>query len=275
VAILVPMATGQADISLSGVLIILLKATVFFVLVVILERWVLPCPVTVPFFRKIPIIKDLGIWHLISVSNGEKATLTILLMALLVSMLAYYFGFHPAVGAYMAGLILKEEYFHLRDEFKTSFYQQTKRIIDDVAYSWIGPIFFVELGSKLIFDSSIFISVIPETLTLTLALLIVQTSSAALAARYTGDYQWHESLMIGFGMLGRAELAFVVMDIGYVQYDIFSDEAFYTLMFTAFWLNVAVPLTIKWWKPFYAGDKQFQPGFGNRRIRLSKPPEKS
>ena len=40
-------------------------------------------------------------------------------------------------------------------------------------------------------------------------------------------------------MLGRAELAFVVMDIAYVQNPILSTEAFYTLMFTAFWLNVA------------------------------------
>ena len=60
---------------------------------------------------------------------------------------------------------------------------------------------------------------------------------------------WHNSLMIGFGMLGRAELAFVVMDIAYVQNQILSTEAFYTLMLTAFWLNVAVPITISLWKP--------------------------
>lgn len=57
--------------------------------------------------------------------------------------------------------------------------------------------------------------------------------------------------MIGFGILGRAELAFVVMDIAYVQHDILSTEAFYTLMFTAFWLNVAVPVCITAWKPRY------------------------
>ena len=57
--------------------------------------------------------------------------------------------------------------------------------------------------------------------------------------------------IIGLGMLGRAELAFVVMDIAYVQHSILNDEAFYTLMFTAFWLNVAVPVSIKLWKPYY------------------------
>ena len=76
-----------------------------------------------------------------------------------------------------------------------------------------------------------------------------QVLSAGLAARYTGKFSWHEAWMIGFGMLGRAELAFVVMDIAYVQNNILTEEMFYTLMFTAFWLNVSVPLTIRWWKP--------------------------
>ncbi|MEE9253544.1 MAG: hypothetical protein V3U43_01285, partial [Pseudomonadales bacterium] len=70
-------------------------------------------------------------------------------------------------------------------------------------------------------------------------------------ARYTGGMRPAGSLMIGFGMLGRAELAFVVMDIAYVQHSILTTEAFYTLMFTAFWLNVAVPVTIRIWKPYY------------------------
>lgn len=79
-------------------------------------------------------------------------------------------------------------------------------------------------------------------------------------------------MMIGFGMLGRAELAFVVMDIAYVQYSILSTEAFYTLMFTAFWLDVAVPLTIRWWKPYYSGIKSLplmlgqSRSVGNRKI---------
>lgn len=54
---------------------------------------------------------------------------------------------------------------------------------------------------------------------------------------------------LGFGMLGRAELAFVVMDIAFVQHSIINEEMFYTLMFTAFGLNLLVPITIRQWKP--------------------------
>lgn len=60
-----------------------------------------------------------------------------------------------------------------------------------------------------------------------------------------------ESLMIGFGMLGRAELAFVVMDIAYVQHGILPVEASFTLMITAFALNIFVPVTISWRRPHY------------------------
>ena len=80
---------------------------------------------------------------------------------------------------------------------------------------------------------------------------MAQVASAAIAARYTGGMSWPSGLMIGFGMLGRAELAFVVMNIAYVQTAILTTEAFYTLMFTAFFLNIAVPLTIRFWKPYY------------------------
>ena len=66
---------------------------------------------------------------------------------------------------------------------------------------------------------------------------------------------WQDSVMIGFGMLGRAELAFVVMNIAYTQHGIFTEEVFYTLMITIFWLNVSVPVTIRFWRPYYSGEK--------------------
>lgn len=130
-------------------------------------------------------------------------------------------------------------------------YSGIKNVLDNVAFVWIGPVFFVLLGAQMKFDLSLIIDLIPETLTLTIALIVAQVTSATLAARYTGNMNFAASLMIGFGMLGRAELAFMVMDIAYVQNQISTDHAFYTLMFTAFWLNIAVPLTIRWWKPYY------------------------
>ena len=71
--------------------------------------------------------------------------------------------------------------------------------------------------------------------------------------------------MIGFGMLGRAELAFVVMDIAYVQHAILTQEVFITLMATAFFLNMSVPVAIKLWKPYFSGNRKLF----ERRSKLS------
>ena len=203
-----------------------------------------------------PVLRRFGMINLLAIDNGSKATLGILLVAISISLLAHHLGLHPAIGAYMAGLIIKEEYFHFgKRENKKALYQDTRKIIDDVAFSWIGPIFFVNLGTELVFDAGIFTSVLDETLILLGSVFFAQVISAAVAARYTGSFNWQDSIMIGFGMLGRAELAFVVMNIAYIQHGIFTEEVFYTLMIAIFWLNVAVPVTIRFWRPYYSGEK--------------------
>ncbi len=250
VAILVPVATGQAALSLSSVAYIVVKALVFFGGVALVGAYLLPHDLK-GWVSRIPLIGRYGVRDLLATGEGEHSTLTVLLMALVVGLLAHEFGFHPAVGAYMAGLILREEYFLLDTKHARSSYKNTKAIVDSAAFSWIGPVFFVDLGTKIVFEWDIFVSIIPESISLLVGLFFAQVISASLAARYTGRFTFHESMMIGFGMLGRAELAFVVMDIAYVQNSILSTEAFYTLMFTAFWLNVAVPITLTLWKPYY------------------------
>jgi Kef-type K+ transport system membrane component KefB len=257
VAIVVPVATGEASLTLSGMLFTAGKALLFFVFVSIVGAWIFPHQLK-GWISRVPVIGRYGIRSLLAFDNGQYATLAILLVALVVGLVAVYFGFHPAVGAYMAGLIIKEEYFGVSegDEPVNSFarntaHLETKKIIDNAAFSWVGPVFFVDLGAKLVFDVDILLQVLPYAAVLTIGLFVFQILSAGLAARYTGGMGWHASLMIGFGMLGRAELAFVVMDIAYVQHSILNEQAFFTLMITAFFLNIAVPVTIGWWRPYY------------------------
>ena len=257
-AIMVPLAVGQESFSMASLVITGGKAALFFVLVTIIGAWIFPHKPS-GWFRHVPIIGRFGVKHMLTFDHGRYATLVILLVALVVGLLASYFGFHPAIGAYMAGLIVKEEYFHIDDKKETgvyvgrveSAYEETKIIIDNAAFLWIGPVFFVDLGAKLLFDWELMLQILPYVTVLTIGLFLVQVSTVGLAAKYTGGMTWHQSLMIGFGMLGRAELAFVVMDIAYVQHEILHADAFFTLMITAFFLNVAVPLAIRWWRPYY------------------------
>jgi Kef-type K+ transport system membrane component KefB len=245
VAILVPMAAGEGPADALHVLQIIGKAIAFFVIVLILGAWLFPSSGS-GILKKVPLIRSYGIQHLLAF--GRHSVLTVLLLALLVGILAHELGFHPAVGAYMAGLIFKEEYFLLVNT-KGS-YADTKRILENVAFSWIGPVFFIELGTKLVFDTSVLVTVLPYVAILTIGIFVSQVVSAALAARFTGGMDWPGSILIGFGMLGRAELAFVVINIAYIQNSILTTEAFYTLMLTAFILNILVPVTISLWKPY-------------------------
>lgn len=238
VAIAIPLVTNPESMNVAEVAWIMVKAVLFFAVVAFVGTTVLP------HRRNYP-----GIKRLFACDNGKHAVLLSLLAALVTAMLGYQLGFPPAVGAYLAGLIIAEEYYFAGAEVGS--YRDTLRVIDNVAFSWIGPVFFVTLGAHLKLDFALILSVLPQTLALTIGVMLVQISSAALAARYTGGMGSAASIMIGLGMLGRAELAFVVMDIAYVQFPILNEEAFYTLMLTCFFLNIAVPLSIHWWKPFY------------------------
>ena len=250
VAILVPLATGDAMLTLDGVLLIIGKAVSFFAAVVFIGGWLFPKSSGI--LKYIPIIGTINLRRILSMAEGEYAILALLLIAVLVALLAHAFGFHPAVGAYMAGLIIHKSYFDFAPSQERDFHKQAREMIDNAAFSWIGPVFFVTLGTQLIFDSEIFLSVLPEAVLLFVGLFIGQILSAGLAARHIGHFDWPASWLIGFGMLGRAELAFVVMEIAYVQHKIMTTEAFYTLMLTAFMLNISVPLTIGWWKKRFA-----------------------
>jgi len=255
VAVVIPIAAGAAAPTAGEITWIITKAAFFFGLVFALAQWILPHELA-SIWKGLKALDRWGIRDLITFGGGSHAVLAVLLLAVLVGLLAHAFGFHPAVGAYMAGLILKEEFFRMAegDEPSRSF-NDVRDIVDNVAFSWIGPVFFVSLGSKIIFDKQLLVDVIPQTACLLAAMLVSQIGSAAFAARYTGSFNWRESVMIGFGMLGRAELAFVVLDIAYVEQSMISAEVFYTLMLTIFWLNVAVPVSIAWWKPFYTGER--------------------
>jgi Kef-type K+ transport system membrane component KefB len=258
VAIVVPLATGQESFTMLSAALTAGKAVLFFVIVTIIGIWIFPRS-QASWVRGVPILRSLSLQSYLTFDKGKYATLAILLAALVVGLLANYFGFHPAVGAYMAGLIVREEHFQLKQQridhsgqtVTSNVFAETKLIVDNAAFRWVGPVFFVELGAKIIFDRDLLIDILPYAAAMTLGIFVFQVLSAGLAARYTGGMNRAESIMIGFGMLGRAELAFVVIDIAYVQHNILHAEAFFTLMVTAFCLNILVPVTIGLWRPTY------------------------
>lgn len=61
-------------------------------------------------------------------------------------------------------------------------YDRTKNILNDIAFNWMGPIFFINLGTKLVIEWDILGSQIGNIFILFFALIISQVLSAGLSA---------------------------------------------------------------------------------------------
>jgi len=225
---------GSFHIDFNELINTIFKVILFFSFVYFVGRFIVPHKKGIRFF--------------FLVDNGNFALIGVFILVFMFGDVAHMLGFHPAIGAYFAGLILRAEYFEVGSENKA---HEVEKLTSTMAFSVFGPVFFILLGSKIIFEASVLKDVIFPTLALFIAVLVLQVLSAAGAAKYTGGYSNKDSWLIGFGMLGRAELAFIVINIAYIQNQLISKEEFYTLMFTTFLLNISVPLLLKWYKGIY------------------------
>eukprot|EP00401_Gymnodinium_catenatum_P073462 CAMPEP_0117527016 /NCGR_PEP_ID=MMETSP0784-20121206/36582_1 /TAXON_ID=39447 /ORGANISM="" /LENGTH=588 /DNA_ID=CAMNT_0005323259 /DNA_START=19 /DNA_END=1786 /DNA_ORIENTATION=- len=250
VAICVPIATGEGEVTFFGIVLIMFKAVGFFAVVAFAHVAVLPDNIQSGPFKGIPILSRFGVKSLLEWNEGKLSTLVALAYGMFWCMVAILFGFHPAIGAYMAGLIMEESYFETKNgdnKFHEVFHH-----IETVAYSWMGPFFFLELGSTIAVEGEMLAGVAGYTIAFFILLFIGQFASATLAAKYVpGGYEWYEAVMIGFGMMGRAELFFVVLELCYVQHHIMSREIMTTFALTAMLMNISVPVSITLYKPFY------------------------
>ncbi len=273
VAIVIPIVLSSTNssggVDIGNIFLILGKVTLFFIIVILLGLFAFPDKVPQKLPKGANILQKLDFWitklfqffkikDLILAYKGEFTPLIMISIAMTLGAIAYLFGFHPAIGAYLAGLFLKKEYFIFSEKIerrKDQHFIKSKSVVDHIAFTIFGPIFFVNLGTKIDFNWSLFVQALPMIVTLFVVVFIFQVASAAISAKYTGGYSSKESMMIGFGMLGRAELAFVVINLAFVEHHIFNELQFYTLVMTVFLLNISVPLTIKWYKPYFMGEK--------------------
>ena len=181
VAIVVPLAAGEETFTLLSAVTTAGKAVLFFVIVSLIGVWIFPRS-HAKWLKRVPWLQHLSLQTYLTFDKGKYATLAILLAALAVGLLAHYFGFHPAVGAYMAGLIVREEHFQLKtrtiDEFgrpvEFNVYAETKRIVDNAAFCWVGPVFFVDLGTKILFDWDLLTEIMQYVIAMTVGIAVFQ-----------------------------------------------------------------------------------------------------
>ncbi|HSH76695.1 MAG TPA: cation:proton antiporter [Longimicrobiales bacterium] len=201
----------------SDVALTLLKVLAFFAAAFVLGRFVYP-RLTLPFR-----------------AEGGKGFTFVLLVAIAAGLFAEAIGLHMILGAYLAGLFFEERVAH----------PNLVRVVADrsygIAYSFLGPIFFISLGFSITFDISG--SGVAFLLLLTATVLLGQVVSAGGMALRMG-LPAREALTVGVGMSGRAELAFILASLALAQGAI-SPSVFSVLIFTAFLLNLLTPLGLK------------------------------
>ena len=155
-----------------SLLIMVGKIVIFFAAALVLGRFIYP-RLTLPFHSK-----------------GGKGFTFVLAMAIAFGLFAEAIGLHMILGAYVAGLFFEERVAH----------PNLVRIVKDraygIAYSFLGPIFFISLGFSINFDISI--SGVAFILTLTLAVIVGQILSAGGMALRMGMPP-REALTVGVG----------------------------------------------------------------------------
>jgi Kef-type K+ transport system membrane component KefB/Trk K+ transport system NAD-binding subunit len=214
--LIVGVLTG-GSFSIADVGLTLLKVVAFFGGAIAIGRFVYP-RLTLPFQ-----------------TEGGKGFTFVLLTALGAGLLAEAIGLHMILGAYLAGLFFEEKVAH----------PNLVRIVADrsygIAYSFLGPIFFISLGFSVTFDISG--SSVAFLLLLTFGVIVGQIVSAGGMALRMG-MSVREALTVGVGMCGRAELAFILASLALAQGAI-DASTFSVLVFTAFLLNLFTPLALK------------------------------
>ena len=157
----------------------------------------------------------------------------LLILALGFGLIAQAMGLHIIIGAYMAGL------FFTRKVAMPDIFNKVEDRLHAISYSFLGPIFFISLGLHVTFDA-ITGAGLWFVLALTGTLIIAQVASAGGMARLL-KMSWLESLSVGVGMCGRAEMAFVLMSMG-LSLGVLDANVFSILVFSAFLLNLFTPV---------------------------------
>lgn len=160
----------------------------------------------------------------------------ILIIVFAFAELAEMAGLHSILGAFMAGLFIREGIFNRQIS------KEIHEMFHDISIGFLAPIFFVSAGFNVTLD-------VFQT---DLALLVAVTG-VAMAGKIFGTalfylpsgYGWREGITVGTGMNGRGAVEIIIAGIG-LQMGIISAEIFSILVFMAIFTTLTVPFFLTW-----------------------------
>ena len=155
-----------------------------------------------------------------------------LIVALILGIIAEWIGLHMIIGAFLAGLFIREEIL----DAKT--FNKIEDRIYGLSYSFLGPIFFTSLAFNIDFTA---IFTRPWFLAAILVVAILGKVIGSGGMAYLQKIPARKSLVIGLAMNSRGAVELIIASIGLKQgiigQDVFSIlviMAFATTMFSIF-----------------------------------------
>lgn len=167
-------------------------------------------------------------------SREAKGFTFALIVALVYGILAELAGLHIIIGAYMAGLFVRDS---IRNE---ALFQKIDDRFVAITYGFLGPIFFVSLSFHMNF--SIFAES-PGVLGAFLAVAIFSKFVGAALGALQGRMNLTESAVVGLAMNGRGAVELIIASIG-IELGIITDSLFSILVVMAFITTLLPPISL-------------------------------
>jgi Kef-type K+ transport system membrane component KefB len=207
----------KGSFELSTLLIMLTKIVLFFLVVIVTGFK------TSKYFKKL---------------LQNKGFTFALIVALALGLLADKLGMHMVIGAFLAGLFIRQEVLD-----KKVFNKIEDRIYG-LSYSFLGPIFFTSIAFHLDF-SAVFTK--PHFLILIFLVAVLGKIIGAGIAAFFQKFKAKSAVFIGFAMTSRGEIDLVIASIGLekgiINQEIFSIMILIAFLGTLFAIFTAKPLS--------------------------------
>jgi Kef-type K+ transport system membrane component KefB len=167
-------------------------------------------------------------------SREAKGFTFALIVALMFGILAEFCGLHIILGAYMAGLFVREGIVN------KELLQKIEDRFVSITYGFLGPIFFVSLSFHMTFG--VFSTHLGLIVVLLLVAVLAKLLGAGLGA-LQGGMNTTEAAVISFAMNGRGAVELIIASIG-LQVGIIDDTIFSVLVVIAFVTTLFPPVSL-------------------------------
>lgn len=161
----------------------------------------------------------------------------LLLITLFFAEMAELAGLHAILGAFLAGLFIREGV-----GVERRLAAELTELVRDVSIGFLAPIFFVTAGFQV--DLNVFTTSLPLLITVTLVATLGKIIGTTAFYLLSGN-GWREGVVIGAGMNGRGAVEIIIAEIALTS-GIITQEIFSVLVFMAIFTTATVPVFLKW-----------------------------